>query len=286
MNAITTVAANDDSAITAPAIIEPASIMSKIIELASTPGINTEMVDRLIAWHEREQARQREDIAEAARLRATEARRAAQSEMLPILRTHPNTSTNSRYAPLDVIDPIIRPIYTKHGFSMDFDSEPIEGGVRVICEVSHDAGHTITRRLEGALDIAGPRGQANKTPIQALVSATTYLRRTLTCMVWNLAMFTEDNDGNRQRPAANDTGEVVGRPAVDLLYRLIADVAFDPLAIEANERGFLDSFGFRDLRSIKDIPPGEFARLKNALLDKKNQRAQRAALNSKSGAAA
>jgi hypothetical protein len=167
MNAIAPIPANDDHA-ALPANVEPDTWLNFLAHAVRDPSIQIDKLEAL-------RRMQREDIAEQARLCFVQARRAAQSEMLPILRSEKNTSTNSKYAPLEAIDAVIRPIYTKHGFSMDFDSEPLEGGVRVICEVSHDAGHTLIRRLEGALDNAGPQGKANKTPIQALVSSTTYL---------------------------------------------------------------------------------------------------------------
>jgi hypothetical protein len=210
---------------------------------------------------------QREIIADDARLQYARAMRAAQADMMPILRTAQNTSTNSRYAPLEVIDAVIRPIYTRHGFAMEFNSEPVDGGVRLICEVTHTpGGHTKTRHLEAALDAVGPQGRANKTPVQALVSSTTYLRRTLTCMVWNLALTNEDMDGNAPR---ND-GRLTERQ-VEELWELMRRT-------ETQEARFLTVMcPAADLRSIGDVPAVEFPRLRNALLTKANVRAQRAA---------
>jgi hypothetical protein len=209
---------------------------------------------------------QREIVAEEARIKFAQAMRAAQAEMQPILRTAQNTSTNSKYAPLEVIDAVIRPIYTKHGFGMEFDSEPIEGGVRLICEINHDGGHMKTRRLEAALDSAGPQGRANKTPVQALVSSTTYLRRTLTCMVWNIAMTNEDNDGNRQKPV-ND-GRITDAQAEEMHDLMTRGRIREGTVIEKMCPG---------LRSVTQLPAADFGRVRNALLSRLNVLEQRAA---------
>jgi hypothetical protein len=92
----------------------------------------------------------------------------------------------------------LRPIYTRNGFCLSFNSEPVEGpNVRVICGVSHDAGHSKTFQLEAALDMAGPQGKANKTPLHGLGSSVSYLRRYLTCMIFHVVFANDDNDGQR-----------------------------------------------------------------------------------------
>jgi hypothetical protein len=269
MNALTATAANDDSAITVPAIIEPSSIMSKVIELASTPGINTEMVDRLIAWHEREQARQAMEAFNVAMS-------AAQGEIRAVVKNAYNDQTKSKFATLEAVDEAIRPIYTQHGFRVSFTETPDDAPeMRITCIVARGA-HVENYSLPALADMTGPKGAPNKTQVQGVGSTVSYLRRYLTCLVFNVATR-DDNDGNRAKPNANADGELIGQSAVDLIYQLISDVAFDPYATAANERGFLDSFNFPHLTSVKQIPAGDFARLKNALLDKKSRLAQRAA---------
>jgi hypothetical protein len=130
--------------------------------------------------------------------------RAAQAEIKPVVRDAENSHTRSRYALLETIDTRIRPIYTGRGFSLSFNSGAPrgEGTVRILCDVRHDAGHTKTYELEGGLDMAGARGASNKTTIQALGSSVSYLRRYLTCMIFNVTLANEDNDGagNRSLP--------------------------------------------------------------------------------------
>jgi hypothetical protein len=276
VNQISAIAANDDVATTAPAVIEPSSIMTKVIELASIPGTNADMVDRLIAWHEREQVRQ---ISENQRVRYIRALAAAQAEIQPIARDAWNDQTKSKYAKLEKIDIAIRPILTRHGFTCEFDSEDIEGGEeRVVLFVSHIAGHVKRFHLDAPPDTVGFQGTPNKTPLHGLGSVVSYLRRYLKCMAFDLVTF-DDNDGNRA-PRNDNTGELIPKASIDLLYKLIAETG-------TNERKLLIHMGFPDLTTIKDVPAGAFAKFKNALLDKKHRLAQRAANSqTRNGAAA
>ncbi len=246
MNAITAVGVSAESN----------SLLNCVAQAMQDPATDVHKLELLIRL-------QREIAAETARLDFAHAMRAAQSEMQPIVRSAQNASTNSKYAPLEVIDAAIRPIYTRHGFVLEFDSEPVEVGVRMICEVTHAGGHRKVRRLEAALDTAGPQGKPNKTPVQALVSSTTYLRRTLTCMVFNLALTNEDNDGNRLRPLSNRISLEQLAVLSDLLRQTGTDEARF-LAVMAP-----------DLASIEDVTPANFPRLKNALLTKQSVLAQR-----------
>lgn len=271
MNAITNVApANDDSALTAPAVIETNSIMTKIIELASTPGINEAMVDRLIAWHEREQARQ-------AMTAYNVAMSAAQGEIRAVTRNAYNDQTRSRFADLQAVDDAIRPIYTKHGFRLSFTETPDDAPeIKITCVVTRGS-HVETYSLSALSDMAGFKGTPNKTSVQGTGSAVSYLRRYLTCMIFNVATR-DDNDGNRQRPANTNDGELISGAQVEELRGLLAECSASPIADA--ERTFLDKMGLPDLRSIKEVPPQQFARCRNALLTKRaniQQRATRAA---------
>lgn len=126
---------------------------------------------------------------------------AAQSEMHPVVRSAKNDQTNSKYARLETIDAAIRPIYTRHGFSMSFNQVDGTGaGICLECALSHTSqwgGHTELYRLEAAFDSSGIKGSVNKTPMHAMGSSVSYLRRYLTNMIWNIALANEDDDGNR-----------------------------------------------------------------------------------------
>lgn len=171
---------------TAPTLLD---IIQAFVE---NPQVDVDKLGQLLALREREEAR-------AAETAYNVAMKMAQSEMQPVLRDAKNESSNSRYARLETIDRMIRPIYARHGFSLSFNSGKPEkpGALRVICRVLHEAGHSKECELEGDLDMTGPKGTANKTSIQGLGSSASYLRRYLTLMIFNVVLTNEDDDGQK-----------------------------------------------------------------------------------------
>lgn len=175
-----------------PPVTESAAVMSAILEASRDERVNVDKLERLLILHQA----QKDQEAKGAFNRAM---RAAQSEMVAIVRDAENSHTKSRYARLETIDAKIRPIYTGHGFSLSFNSGDAKkpDAVRVICDVMHTDGWTGHYELEADLDTAGAKGTSNKTSIQGLGSSVSYLRRYLTMMIFNLTLTGEDKDGNR-----------------------------------------------------------------------------------------
>ncbi len=271
MNALAKTAANDDTALTTP-------IHVMLLQAARDPAFDVAKFETLVRL-------QREfelaDRTEQQRLEFAAAMGLVQAEILAIVRDAKNDQIGNKFASLEAVDAAIRPIYTRHGFTVEFNTEQTERGeIKVICEVSHRAGFVKTRELEAGADTTGPNGKPNKTPLHGLASTVNYLRRQLLGMAFNLAFKNEDNDGNRRRPANDESGELIPGAAIALLHELIAETKTD-------EQRLLAHLGFPDLTTIKDVPARDFAKLKNALLDKKNRQAQRAANSqTKTGAAA
>lgn len=268
-------------ALTDPTTLTPAndpeplagSLLNFVASAMADPNINVDKLQMLLSM-------QREIIADDARLQFNRAMSKAQGDMQPVVRDAENDQTKSRYARLETIDGGIRPIYTGHGFCLKFNSQPIDGpDIRIVCEVSHTSGHTERFQLDAPPDTLGPQGKPNKTALHGLGSTVSYLRRYLTCMVFNIVLRNDDNDGNRQQQRPRDDGEVSARAQTDELYALLAECSANPKAVAANERAFLTKMGLGNLRSMADARVGDFPRLKNALLTKKAavQAAKRAA---------
>ena len=169
----------------------PATLLEAVLRASADPRCDTTKMQALLDMRERlEQQQAKREFASAMML--------AQSEMQPVVRDAQNDHTRSRYARLETIDAKIRPVYTRHGFSLTFNSnDSADGSVSVSCTVMHTGGFSRDYTLTGGLDSAGSQGKANKTPIQALGSTVSYLRRYLTLMIFNLQLTNEDNDGNR-----------------------------------------------------------------------------------------
>ena len=126
---------------------------------------------------------------------------AMQTELLQIARDKTNPAFHSKYATLEAIDRAARPVYTKYGFSITYGTAPAtrDGWIQVTCRLAHRSGHVDENSLEGPVSTEGARGgRIGATPIQAVGSAVTYLRRYLLQLTLNLvsANDPEDNDGN------------------------------------------------------------------------------------------
>ena len=182
-------ATTESLAIEKPPLLSPLdALLSDPARLAACP---IETVERLYAVS-------RDDRKEWARQAFHAAMAHVQGELEPVARDADNRQTKSKYARLESISKAITPVYTARGFALSFGTSdcPTEGLVRVTCEATHSAGHSVPYRLDLPMDDSGIQGAVNKTPMHALASTLTYGRRYLTLMVFNLTMAGEDDDGN------------------------------------------------------------------------------------------
>ena len=162
----------------------------EIIQQAISKGADLDKIEKLMILQERWEA--------------TQAKKLYNSEMVSVQREIPtvaknlkNNQTNSKYVALDDIINRTREIYTNHGFSITFyegDSAKSEQ-IRICADVVHSAGHKETYFFDIPLDGVGLKGNANMTKIHAKASSTSYARRYLMCMIWNIPTG-DDNDGN------------------------------------------------------------------------------------------
>lgn len=168
------------------------SIAMSFERLASDPAVDVAKLERLMALWERNEARQAATAFHAAMSRA-------QAEMRAVGTDATNPETHSRYASYHALDRALRPIYTKHGFALSFNTGEPPGPdvVRVLCSVSHLAGHGQPYQVDMPADGKGPKGGAAMTKTHATGSAVTYGMRYLLKMIWNVAIGEDDDDGNR-----------------------------------------------------------------------------------------
>lgn len=244
----------------------PDSLLNFVAMAVRDPATDVAKLETLLRM-------QREIVADDARLRFNQAMSCVQAEMQPVVRDAENSETRSRYARLETIDAVIRPIYTRHGLCLSFNEVPVERpSIRVSCDVAHSAGHSAIYFLEAVLDVAGPRGTVNKTPLHGLGSAVSYLQRYLTRMIFNVVLCNEDNDGNLR-------GRVIllTPPQVEELNKLMRET----FTLEAK---FLAAM-CPGLQAIEQAPGADFIRLRTALLSKKRALAQRASAQTQGVAA-
>jgi ERF superfamily len=169
----------------------PASEVVTILERAlSDPSIDVVKARELWQFS-------REIRAELAENAFNEAMRYAQAEMGPVRTNAANPQTRSKYASLSALDNVLRPIYTKHGFALSYDTAdaPNESSVRIICLVTC-ANYTRSYHIDMPADGKGAKGGDVMTRTHATGSAVTYGRRYLLLMIFNIAVAGDDDDGN------------------------------------------------------------------------------------------
>lgn len=159
--------------------------------LASNPNINPDNLEKMIDLQCRVMDRNAEQAFAASMS-------AAQEEMaeLKIIKDAENKQTSSKYAKLGNIIRAISPVYTRHGLSLSFGTEPaqVDNTIRIVCDVSHSLGFSKRYTIDMPLDNAGIQGKVNKTGPHAYGSSVSYARRYLTTMIFNLSVLDEDTD--------------------------------------------------------------------------------------------
>lgn len=174
-----------------PGMPEPSPTMLDIIARAARdPDTDVNKLERLMAMA-------RDERAALAKQAFGVAMMEAQNEMGPVRADANNPQTKSEYATYGALDKKIRPIYTKHGFALTFDTG--EGAppdhVRVVCEVFHKAGHTRSYHFDMPADGKGAKGGDVMTKTHAAGSAMSYGQRYLLKAIFNIVVG-DDDDGN------------------------------------------------------------------------------------------
>ncbi len=178
-----------------------------------------------------------------------DAMRTAQSEMGPVRKDAANPQTRSRYASHLALDTALRPVYTKHGFALSFNTAPApETMVRIECLVTC-AGHQRTYGIDLPADGKGARGNDVMTKTHATMSAITYGRRGLLLMIFNIATGEMDDDGN----AAGKVELVITAKQADELYQLVMDAA-----AEGSKTAVKDFNDWAGVSSIADLPASKY----------------------------
>lgn len=170
--------------------VAPANVLEMIARAASDPEVNIDKFERLMAMHDKLMRDQAEMAFNAAMT-------AAQTEMKPVAADATNPQTRSKYATYAALDEALRPTYTKHGFSLSFNTRKsdIAENIDVICEVSHIGGYSKNYEVPMPADGKGAKGGDVMTKTHAAGSAMSYGMRYLLKLIFNVAI-TNDDDGN------------------------------------------------------------------------------------------
>jgi hypothetical protein len=226
---------------------EATSILAVIERACRSPDVDVDKMERLFALQERFVAKQAETAFNVAL-------NSAQSNVGRIATDAANPQTRSRYASYAALDRVLRPAYIAQGFSLSFDTtdSPVADHIRVLCHVSHSAGHTRTYHVDMPADGKGAKGGDVMTKTHATGAAMSYGMRYLLKMIFNVAIGEDDNDGNGSH-------EYIGPGQVADLEALLTEVGGD-------RARFLK---YMKADSIQTIPLGQYQNAVAALQRKR-----------------
>lgn len=98
--------------------------------------------------------------------------------------------TQYNHAELADVASIINTSLSKHGLSASWKTDQGQGGISVVCTISHVLGHCESTTLSSPPDNSG-----GKNSIQAIGSTVTYLQRYTLLALAGLAAHDQDDDG-------------------------------------------------------------------------------------------
>lgn len=232
-------------------IIPAADGMLAVIERAATdPNVDVEKMERLYKMYSDMQERK-------ARQEFSAAMADAQADMRPIAADASNPQTKSRYASYNALDRALRPIYSKHGFAISFDTDdsPKPDHVRVLAYVAHRGGHTQTYKQDMPSDGKGAKGGDVMTKTHASGAAMSYGMRYLLKGIFNVAVGEDDRDGNAAR------GPAVSEEQIANLIALSDEVGAD-----------LGKFlKFLKVEKLEDLPASRYESAVKALEKKRGK---------------
>jgi hypothetical protein len=230
------------------ALSETAALLSMIERAARDDTVNIDKMRELLAMR-------KEIIADENERSFNEAMARAQAEMRPVTQDAHNSQTKSKYATAYALDKMVRPIYTKHGFALSYNTElgAPPGEIRVVCYVTC-AGHTRKYQVDMPADGKGAKGGDVMTRTHATGSAMTYGERYLLKAIFNLQVGGDDDGNAAGGVSAGDTSAITGEQVAELKN------AFETLG--ANEAAFCTVF---KIATIEELPAREFATAKARL---------------------
>jgi hypothetical protein len=169
--------------------VTTAGYQDVISRAAQDPNFDVDKLERLVAMQEAQQQRQADQ-------QFNNALAAAEAEMEPIRTDANNPQTRSRFATFGRLDSAARPIYTKHGFGVSWNTEP-SGDPNIIRTVGTLTNGMTSRRYQwdNPIETKGAKGTEFTTRTWAQSSAFTYSKRILLTAMFNLAVSDLDDDG-------------------------------------------------------------------------------------------
>ena len=156
-----------------------------------------------------------------------------------------------KYAALDDIERVVRPLLSKHGLSYTHDMDVGDGRMVVTCTIHHIDGASRPSQWVGPA-----RDEGYMNDIQKVGSATTYARRYSLINALGLTTTDHDDDGMGGRPTAPQ-----GPVSNDQLKQLQQEIK----RVGADTKLFCE---FLQVGSLAELPAARFAGAMRKLAEK------------------
>ncbi|QIG76663.1 essential recombination ERF family protein [Rhizobium phage RHph_I1_23] len=170
-----------------PALSESAAIIQVIERAAMNPNVDIDKMERLLEMQERIMARNAKASYAAAF--------AKMQPDLPEIPEHGKGHNNVSYALWEDINDLIKPVISKHGFGISFQTGREGPNITVTAILTHCEGHSEQTTMILPVDTSG-----NKNAVQAVGSSTSYGKRYTATALLNLTSRHEDDDGKASGP--------------------------------------------------------------------------------------
>ena len=178
----------------------PSTVLALIEKLALDPRADVEKLDRMMAMYEGQKAKEAELAYNAAKARIL--RKLAgikivknRTVLYELDKAKPQTGAHEafKYAPLEEIDKHLRPLLAEEDMDLSFSDEPRDGGgILIRGRLKHlPGGH-----FEDSFMPAPPDSTGGKSDVQAVGSTNSFLRRYVTCNIFNIVVVGDDDDGD------------------------------------------------------------------------------------------
>lgn len=197
---------------------QPPTPLAIIAQFGADPNFDIAKLQSMVDLHERLDRR-------TAEIAYNEAMAACQAEIPAILKEGFNQHTQTSFAQLGPLIRKIKPVITKHGFSLSFyeGDTPKAGMIRCCCDIMHARGHTKTKWMDLPVDGIGAKGNASSmNPVQGVGSTHSYAQRYLTCDIFFIERA-DDIDGNEPQDDS-----LISPEQIEILNTLIVDSRTPP----------------------------------------------------------
>ena len=169
----------------APAEFVADPMVAMIERVAMSPDVPVDRLSALMDMRERQMAKEAEQHFNRAFA-------AAMAEMPNVPRTGKNKHLGNSYSTLDDLIKTVRPVLSRHGLSLNWQTSIDGATINVTATVRHEDGHTISTTLSGPRDT----GKQMNT-LQGGGSTETYLKRYSGFGILGLSSGDETDDDGR-----------------------------------------------------------------------------------------